>query len=56
MFYRHDDLIIRNGLYADMWYEQRTINHNDSLIIEDSVNPTRFDDFPIEHNYQHPHV
>lgn len=32
MIYRHDDLIIKNGLYTDMWSEQRKSINNDLLI------------------------
>lgn len=43
-FFRHDDLIIRNGLYADMWSEQRKstsdLPTNDVPTVSTNVNET----------------
>ncbi|VVC38664.1 ABC transporter-like,ABC transporter, conserved site,Mitochondrial ABC-transporter, N-terminal five TM [Cinara cedri] len=51
---RHDDLIIRNGLYADMWSEQRkstsdiTANEEPVTTIDETATSSK--------SYHHPHV
>jgi len=43
VFFRHDDLIVRNGLYADMWSEQRKSNlpiKDEEVILDNSVSST----------------
>lgn len=56
LFYRHDDLIIRNGLYADMWSEQRK-STSDSTTNEEQVAPTNSRETSMStKNYHHPHV
>jgi len=54
---RHDDLIIRNGLYAEMWSEQRK-SSSDIPSNEDSA-PSATSTSETSTNtksYHHPHV
>jgi len=55
---RHDDLIIRNGLYAEMWSEQRK-STSDIPSNEDPPAPsaTNINETSINtKSYHHPHV
>jgi len=54
--FRHDDLIIRNGLYAEMWSEQRK-STSDIPTNEDSVAPaTSTSETSSSKSHHHPHV
>jgi len=57
MSYRHDDLIIRNGLYGEMWSEQRKSSsdipsNEDSAPSATSTSETSTSKI----SYHHPHV
>lgn len=53
---RHDDLIIRNGLYADMWSEQRKSASDMPTNEDPSVPATRTSETSTSAKSYHPHV
>jgi len=53
--FRHDDLIVRNGLYADMWSEQRK-STSDLPINEEPVEDNSNKSSTSKTFYHHPNV